>query len=59
MSNRNRPVILNPNIFINTNVKFPPVNYDMFINKNNASEFLTFVNTVRGYVQTCKCDTIK
>ena len=36
-----------------------PANYDMFINKNNASEFLMFVNTVRGYVQTYKCDTIK
>ena len=52
-------LILNPNIFINTKVKFPPANYDMFINKNNTSEFLMFVNTVRGYVQTYKCDTIK
>jgi hypothetical protein len=25
----------------------------------NASEALIFINTGRGYVQTCKCDTIK
>ena len=32
---------------------------DRCIKKNNASAVLTFVNTVRGYVQTCKYDTIK
>ena len=25
----------------------------------NASEALIFINTERGYVKTCKCDTIK
>ena len=25
----------------------------------NASEALIFINTGRGYVQICKCDTIK
>ena len=56
-SNRNRPVILNPNIFINNKAKMTSANYDRCI--KNASEALIFINTGRGYVQTCKCDTIK
>ena len=56
-SNRNRPVILNPSIFINTKVKMPQL--IMIDVLKNASEALIFINTGRGYVQTCNCDTIK
>ena len=43
-------LISNLNIFINTKVK---LSTDRCIKKNNASAVLTFVNTVRGYGQTC------
>ena len=46
-------LILGPNIFINTKVKVYPANYDRCIKNNNAYEVLMFVNTGRGYVQTC------
>ena len=46
--------MLNLNILGNIS----PANYDTCIKKNNVSDILTFVNAGRGYVQSCKCDTI-